>query len=35
MENEFSHVHGIDYSATFAPIEKMDSIHLTLIIAAT
>eukprot|EP00253_Pinus_taeda_P018682 PITA_18682 len=30
----FQQVHGIDYDETFAPVEKMDSIHLTLTIAA-
>ena len=31
----YSQVHGIDYNETFAPIEKMDSIRLTLSIAAS
>jgi hypothetical protein len=31
----FQQVHGIDYDETFAPIEKMDSIQLTLSIATT
>ena len=30
----FQQVHGIDYDETFAPIAKMDSIRLTLAIAA-
>ena len=29
----FSQVPGIDYTKTFAPIAKMNSIHLTLAIA--
>jgi hypothetical protein len=28
-------VHGIDYDETFAPVEKMDSIHLSLSIVVT
>jgi hypothetical protein len=31
----FQYVHGIDYDDTFAPVAKMDSIHLALAIAAT
>jgi hypothetical protein len=31
----FQQVHGIDYHETFAPIAKMDSIHLALAIATT
>eukprot|EP00253_Pinus_taeda_P007816 PITA_07816 len=30
----FEQVHGIDYDETFAPVAKMDSIHLALAIAA-
>eukprot|EP00253_Pinus_taeda_P035561 PITA_35561 len=30
----FQQVHGIDYDEALAPVEKMDSIHLTLAIAA-
>ena len=31
----YSQVHGIDYNETFAPVEKMDSIKLSLDIAAS
>ena len=31
----FSQVEGIDYSETFAPIAKMNSIHLVLSLAAS
>ena len=31
----YSQVHGIDYNETFAPVEKMDSIRLALVIAAS
>ena len=31
----YSQVHGIDYNETFAPMEKMDSIRLSLAIAAS
>ena len=31
----FSQVLGIGYTKTFAPLPKMNSIHLTLAIAAT
>jgi hypothetical protein len=31
----FQQVHGIDYDETFTPVEKMDSIRLTLSIVAT
>ena len=31
----YSHVHGIDYNETFAPVEKMDSIMLALTIATS
>eukprot|EP00253_Pinus_taeda_P004964 PITA_04964 len=30
----FQQVHGLDYDETFAPVAKMDSIHLVLTIAA-
>jgi hypothetical protein len=31
----FQQVHGIDYDETFAPVAKMDSIHLVLSIATS
>jgi hypothetical protein len=31
----FSQVEGIDYNETFAPIAKMNSIHLVLVLAAS
>ena len=31
----YSQVHGIDYNETFTPVAKMDSIKLSLAIAAS
>ena len=31
----YSHLHGIEYNETFAPMAKMDSIRLALAIAAS
>ena len=31
----YSQVHGIDYNEAFAPVAKMDSIRLSLAIAAS
>ena len=35
MEKGFSQVQGLDYHETFAPVEKMDSICLVLVISAS
>ena len=35
VEKCFSHVQGVDYHETFAPVAKMDSIHLVLEISAS
>ena len=34
VEKVFSQVQGVDYHETFAPVAKMDSIHLVLAISA-
>ena len=35
IDKEYSQVHGIEYNETFAPFAKMDSIRLSLAIAAS
>ena len=35
MAKGYSRVHGIDYNETFPPMEKMDSVRLSLAIAAS
>ena len=35
VENFFSHVQGVEYHETFAPVAKMDSICLVLAISAS
>ena len=35
MAKGYSQVHGIDYNETFPPMEKMDSVRLSLAIAAS
>ena len=35
VEKGFSHVQGVDYTETFAPVAKMDSIQLVLAISAS
>ena len=35
VAKEFSQVEGIDYSEIFAPLTKMNSIHLVLSLAAS
>ena len=35
MAKVFSQVQGVDYHETFAPVAKMDSIHLVLAISAS
>ena len=35
VAKDFSHVEGIDYSKTFSPMVKMDSVHLVLNLTAS
>ena len=35
VSNGYSQVHGADYTETFAPVAKMDSIRLVLVLAAS
>ena len=35
MAKGYSHVHGVDYTETFAPVAKMDFIRLDLAMAVS